>query len=135
MHLDTVMTMVDHDTFLVSPAHLRQCAAFRLVPDASGVHVVPVDDLFREIAKAIGTPVVRIIPTGGDGDTQDREQWSEATNVLALRPGVVIAYDRNVYTNDTLNQAGIEVLLIAGAELSRGRGGPHCLSCPLWRTD
>jgi len=133
MHLDTVMTMVDRDTFLVSLEQLRQCAAFRLMPQADGMHAIPVEDLFGEIARAVGLTAVRVIAVGGDDDTQCREQWSDAANVLALRPGVVVAYDRNVHTNEALARAGIEVLPIASAELSRGRGGPHCLSCPLSR--
>lgn len=135
MHLDTMLTMVDHDTLLASPVQLRQCPAFRLVPEAAGVRAVPVEDLYDEVARAIGVPAVRIIPVGGDYDTQRREQWSDAANVLALRPGVVVSYDRNVHTNDALTRAGVEVLPIAGAELSRGRGGPHCLSCPFSRDE
>ena len=135
MHLDTVMTMVDWDTFLVSPLHLRQCQAFRLIPRGGSVGAVAVDDLFREIARAIGVTGVRVIPIGGDSCAQRREQWSDAANVLALRPGVVITYDRNVHTNESLSHFGITVLPVASAELSRGRGGPHCLSCPLWRVD
>ena len=135
MHLDTVMTMVDWDTFLVSPLHLRQCQAFRLIPRGGGVRAVAVDDLFREIARALGVAGVRVIPIGGDSCAQRREQWSDAANVLAMRPGVVIAYDRNVHTNELLSHFGITVLPVASAELSRGRGGPHCLSCPWWRGD
>lgn len=135
MHLDTLLTMVDRETLLASPEQLGQCPAFRLMPQGKGVRAMPVDDLYSEIGQAIGVPKVRVIPVGGGGETLYREQWSDAANVLALRPGVVVAYDRNVHTNDALARAGIEVLPIAGAELSRGRGGPHCLSCPLSRAE
>jgi arginine deiminase len=130
MHLDTVMSMVDDDTFLVSTPDLAQCQAYRLGP---GGTVSAVDGLATALATTLGLPSVRIVSTGGDSLDQHREQWSKAANVLALRPGVVVAYDRNTRTNEALERAGVRVLTVPSAELSRGRGGPHCLSCPLWR--
>jgi arginine deiminase len=135
MHLDTVLTMVDHDAFLASGGHLARCGAFRLTPGRRGgsPRVAAVDDLCAELAHALSLPAVRMITTGGDEFARCREQWSDGANVLAVAPGTVIAYDRNSHANDSLSHAGIDVLTIPSAELSRGRGGPHCLSAPLWR--
>jgi arginine deiminase len=134
MHLDTVMTMVDHDTLLVSTTHYRGCRWHRLVLDRQGeVRAQAVEDGFAALARALSVPAIRVIDTGEAGFAACREQWSDSANVLALRPGLVIAYDRNTTANDRLEQAGIQVAPIPGSELARGRGGPHCLSCPLIR--
>jgi arginine deiminase len=82
---------------------------------------------------ALGIPALRQIPTGGDPFEREREQWNDGNNVLCLEPGVVLAYDRNVDTNTRLRKAGIEVITIPGSELGRGRGGSHCMSCPIER--
>ncbi|MFG3207091.1 arginine deiminase family protein [Streptomyces sp. NPDC048192] len=134
MHLDTVMTMVDHDTVLVSRTHHQDCRWHTLELDSRGeIRARAVDDGFAALADALGLPALRIVDTGDDGFAVRREQWSDAANVLALRPGLVIAYDRNDAANRCLRRAGIEVLTFPGSELARGRGGPHCLSCPLLR--
>ncbi|MFD4557858.1 arginine deiminase family protein [Streptomyces sp. NPDC058469] len=134
MHLDTLMTMVDQESFLVSGVHRDQCHWFslRLNADAT-VRAASLDDPFAALATSLGLSGIRLIETGDDDSTMQREQWSDAANVLTLRPGTVIAYDRNTMANDRLSAADISVLTIPSAELVRGRGGPHCLSCPLLR--
>jgi arginine deiminase len=128
MHLDTLVTMVDHDAFVVHPEIDRLLRVHRLTP--AGAAPAPV--FRRAVADALGT-AVRWITGGGDVVAAERELWNDANNVLALAPGVVVAYDRNPRTNAALAAAGIEVLTTPGAELGRGRGGPRCLSCPLER--
>ncbi len=133
IHLDTVMTMVDHDVFTVYPPVIASVRAFRLRPAPSGLAVREEPDLASALAGALGLGGVRFLPTGGDRLDQQREQWSDANNVLALAPGVVLAYDRNVATNELLSAAGVDVLTVPSSELGRGRGGPRCLTCPVNR--
>lgn len=137
MHLDTVLTMVDRDTFTIFPGIRDQLAIFRLTPTKSGgINISPMDSLEKSLRVPLGVPAVRLIESGGGDDmTAAREQWNDSTNTLALSPGVVVTYDRNVASNETLRQAGVEVVEIEGSELVRGRGGPRCMSMPLWRDD
>ncbi|SDC77443.1 arginine deiminase [Actinokineospora iranica] len=134
MHLDTVCTMVDRDAVVMYPAIRDTLRAYTLRPNGSGgVQVDGPDPFLTAAATAMGIDHLRVIDTGLDPVTAEREQWDDGNNTLALAPGVVVAYERNVETNSRLADAGIEVLRISGSELGTGRGGPRCMSCPVAR--
>ena len=133
MHLDTVCTMVDWDAVVMYPAIQDTLSAFTIRSDGEHVTVEGPAPFVEAAAAAMGIDKLRVIDTGLDPVTAEREQWDDGNNTLAVAPGVVVAYERNVRTNARLEDAGIEVLAIAGAELGSGRGGPRCMSCPVSR--
>jgi len=133
MHLDTVCTMVDVDAVVMYPAVRHSLSAFTMTRRLGGVQILDEQPFVSAAAAAMGIDRLRVIDTGLDPVTAEREQWDDGNNTLALAPGVVVAYERNIETNARLADAGIEVLPIAAAELGTGRGGPRCMSCPAAR--
>ncbi|EKO3795385.1 arginine deiminase [Vibrio metschnikovii] len=137
MHLDTVMTHMREDTFSIYPNVIPDdVKCWSLTGDASGkVKATQQASYIHTIERALGVDKLQMITTGGDSFEAEREQWNDANNVLTVRPGVVIGYERNTYTNEKYDKAGITVLPIPGDELGRGRGGARCMSCPIERDD
>ncbi len=134
MHLDTICTMVDVDAVVMYPNVAHRLAAMTVRPDGSGgLALKPLAPFLTAAATAMGIDQLRVIDTGLDPVTAEREQWDDGNNTLALAPKVAVAYERNVETNERLTEAGIEVIPIAGSELGSGRGGPRCMSCPILR--
>ena len=136
MHLDTVFTFCDREICTVFREVVDQISCYSIYPKGSGggfevrADNKPLLDVVRD---CLGLKNLLAIETGGNAWQAQREQWDDGNNVVALEPGVVVAYDRNVYTNALFRKAGIEVVSVRGAEVGRGRGGGHCMTCPIWR--
>ncbi|MDY0087966.1 MAG: arginine deiminase [Coriobacteriia bacterium] len=135
MHLDTVMTFVDHDAVTMYPSVIDQMKVYSVRPGKrdGAFEITEEQGLLEAVADALGVPQIRAIPTGGDSFQAAREQWDDANNVVAIEPGVVVGYSKNTATNAALREAGVEVIEIEGSELGKGRGGCHCMTCPISR--
>jgi len=135
MHLDTVFTMLDRDKVTAYPRVTEGIRAISIRPGnrPGTLDVRREPDLLSAVADALHIRRIEVVQTGGDVYQQEREQWDDGNNVVAIEPGVVIAYERNTYTISRMREAGVEVIEIEGFELGKGRGGGHCMTCPILR--
>lgn len=135
MHLDTVFTFLDRDAVTLYPPVIEDMLVYSVRPGerTDSFHITEESGILEAVADALDVERLRVVETGGDTFAAAREQWDDANNVVALEPGVVVAYSKNVRTNEKIRAAGIEVLEIEGSELGKGRGGGHCMTCPIVR--
>ena len=135
MHLDTVFTLLDRDKATAYPQGGGRDPRHQPPARREGGHASTCARrrTSSAVADAVGVPKLQVVETGGDEYQQQREQWDDGNNVVALEPGVVVAYERNTYTIAKMREAGVEVIEIDGFELGKGRGGGHCMTCPILR--
>ena len=136
MHLDTVFTQIDYDKFTIHPGIMGPLTVFEITAEGEGIKVKEVNGTLESILETyVGHPVELIPCGGGDRIAAEREQWNDGSNTLCIAPGKIVVYERNDVTNKVLRDKGLDLIIVPSAELSRGRGGPRCMSMPIWRED
>ena len=136
MHLDTVFTQIDVDKFTIHPGIMGPLTVFEITAEGDGIKVKEMSGKLEDILeKYVGNPVELIPCGGGDRIAAEREQWNDGSNTLCIAPGTIVVYERNDVTNAVLEGKGLKLIVVPSAELSRGRGGPRCMSMPIERED
>ena len=131
-----MFTQIDVDKFTIHPGIMGPLTVFEITPEGSGIKVREMNDTLESILeKYVGRPVELIPCGGGDRIAAEREQWNDGSNTLCIAPGKIVVYERNDVTNKVLRDKGLDLIIVPSAELSRGRGGPRCMSMPIERED